>query len=278
MTYTLFRLKIVRRMSPGLYFPANEPAPSVLQDVIEQRPHTTLRRAEWHVGNVEFPRSGFVKFRLGKVTKKTQEFFNERTGDFVLHSVNLGLCTQVAVDLESQVCAIQEKPSLAPVGVLARNLGKVLGASFRAVQRVIDFDVPPLRDPELFVQAVRRAERITSFQMSFTPPNPYDADDYERPMQALLEASGGTSGHTTIQGPSLSRELVVRLSKAVAKAGNKAVACLRFSGIPRPQWRSSLGDPLQIREDDPEELQDRMREAYWEIDDGEDTADEGNTE
>ena len=278
MTYTLFRLKIVRKMSSGLYFSANEPPASVLHDVIEQRPHTTLRRAEWHVGNIEIPRSGFAKFRLGKVTKRTQEFFNEQTGDFVLHSVNLGLCTQVAVDLESQVCAIQEKPTLAPVGVLARNLGKVLGASLRAAQSVIEFDVPPLRDQELFVQAIRRAERITSFQMSFTPPNPYDADDYERPMQKLLEASGGTSGYTTIQGPSLSRELVLRLSKAVAKAGNKAVACLRLTGIPRPQWWSSLGNPLQIREDDPEELQDRMQEAYWEIDDTEDAADEEKNE
>ena len=131
---------------------------------------------------------------------------------------------------------------------------------------MLEFDLPPLFDPEGFVEVIRRAERITSFYMSFNPPNPLDAEEhFERPMQKLLEAAGGKKGNVAIWGHNLKSEPLVDLSRAAARAGNPAKASVHLPDEPKEQWRSTSKEPVRIPVDDSGSLRERMLDEYRRI-------------
>ena len=266
MKYTLFRLKIVRVESPGLYHPPDEPTASVLATAIQERPYAVLNRANWHVGNVGPLDATFVTFMLGKVTKQTEGYFDEISGDFTMHSVTRGWCAKIGLDLKSQACAIQHAPTLSKPDVLARNLGRILDRSARAEQGLIRFEVLPLIDQEDIVQVIRRARRVTGFQMSISPPNPLDPEEhFQRPMERLLKEAGASSGHAAIYGPQLREQPVIDLTRAAARAGHRAKAQVQLPKEGKPRWRQTDRDPIRIDARDDGELREKMQTAYLRI-------------
>lgn len=266
MQYTLFRLKIIRVESPGLYHRPDEATATVLDTAIRQRPSAVLNRANWHIGNVEPLDSSFVTFMLGKVTKQTEGYFDEMSGDFTVHSVTRGWCAKIGLDLESQACAIQHAPTLSKPEVLARNLGRILDKSPRAAQGLIQFEMLPLIDQEDFVQVIRRARRVTGFQMSISPPNPLDPEEhFERPMQRLLQEAGASSGHAAIYGPHLREQPVIDLTRAAARGGHRAKAQVQLPREDKPRWRQTDEGPMRIDARHDGELREKMQAAYLRI-------------
>ena len=90
MTYTLFRLKIVRSEARTLHYDRDEAAATILLSAIREKPEAILRKGQrWRIGNIAVPEEGFVTFNLGKITRKTQTLFNEATGDFMTLDLDL---------------------------------------------------------------------------------------------------------------------------------------------------------------------------------------------
>lgn len=230
-------------------------------------------RALWRIGNVEHCGPTGLFFALGKVSKSTHGMYDEKVGDFIEESIEDATHTYVAVDLEYQVCAIGYKSKVAgKVKYIADSLATLLGTSTIAVKGALTFSLSELSDPDEFLQLIRSAFRISSFEMSFSPPNPFDVDgQFHKPMEKLLQASAAGRGRTSIFGEALESETIETLARSAASTGNTARARIQSQENTTPILRSMTGNPLiiAVREfvtsDEKSNLIALVRRAYLRI-------------
>ena len=156
--------------------------------------------------------------------------------------------TYVAVDLEYQVCAIAYKSKVAArVKNVADNLAKLLGTSTVASKGALTFTLSELSDPDEFLQLIRSAIRISSFEMTFSPPNPFDVDEqFHKPMEKLLKETDAEKGRTSIFGKALGQETIEALARSAASTGNTARARIQSQEDTKPILRSMADNPLII--------------------------------
>ena len=245
--FHLFRITVER---PTLQFdePSTSSSDLILSAIQEKPSHRMPGRAHWRIGNVELCGPMGVFFALGKVSKSTHGMYDERLGDFIEESFEDATHTYVAMDLEYQVCAIGYKSKVAGrVKYIADNLARLLGTSTIATTGALTFSLTELSDPDEFLQLIRNAIRISSFEMTFSPPNPFDVDDqFHRPMEQLLQASAAERGRTSIFGKALESETIETLARSAASTGNTAKARIQSEENTRPILRSLSDNPMII--------------------------------
>jgi hypothetical protein len=211
-------------------FPDEAFSPTTLiVKAIEEKPARDIRRDQsWRLGNVEKFSPNEIFFALGKITDAKLDLYDEASGDFIQKPLEEAPHTYVAIDLSYQICAIAKKTRMASnVDGIARSLGELLSSTKIAVETGIKFVLPRIYDPEEFLSIVKKAERISKFTMSFSPPNPWDVEQhFHEPMEALLKESDAQGGSTTIQGEALRPSIVEELARSAASTGNTASARL----------------------------------------------------
>lgn len=246
MDLSLYRIKA---FLPPLFKDPIPPATAVRR-AVEQKPTTTtgLRGGRWHIGNVQSVDTDGVYFALGRITKAAVPVLDPVTGNFVESSSETAPYTHVLLDVPSEVCGIGKKSSLAPnPEAMGRYLAKVLEASEVARQYDVRFEVSPLSDPEEFLEILRAALNIRRFTVTFTRPNPFDADeDFHKPMSRLVQAAGGESGSATLKGEALAEGTLEDLTRSVAATGDNASARVQLEPGHRPVTRSLVGGTASL--------------------------------
>lgn len=249
MDLNLFRIKV---FLPPLF--ADITPPTALRQAIEEKP-TSIGGAlsvRWHIGNVQSLDANGIYFALGRTSRATLQLLDATTGDFLEAERETAPYTHVILDVPSEVCAIARKVSIAATAMsLGNHLARVLNASAIAQRYGATFEAAPLSDPEEFLILLRSAYAISRFAVTFTRPNPFDAnEDWHKPMQKLVEAINGRRGSTTIQGEDLAEAPLEDLTRSVASTGDDARATLHINAGEPPIRRSLRSDTATIAERD----------------------------
>jgi len=268
LEFQLFRVKTFLSAQGLLYI--NKPTSAeLLRIVVESRPTEELRQGiTWHIGNVENVNDTGIYFRFGKTTKATFETFKD--GVFVDQEFELSPYTHVLLDVELGVMAIAKKARLAPkiIGIAGR-LSRLLNLSVPLREQGANIEIVELQDPESFIAHLRHAHSILRFTMSFSRPNPFDANrDFVQPLQKCLTESNGDKGKVEMKGESLSSSLLEELTRSAAATGDDASARLRTDPQVRAVTRYLKGKAVMIGEEDvgdmvkKKELIQRIRKIY----------------
>ncbi len=231
IAFYLYRLKIERSKEPGLFDDTTSSPSEIIRAAIEEKPSKEIRKGNiWHIGNIELLSDTGLFFAFGRVTKSIVEKFDEKEGNFREEDDEQAPYTYVIVDLKYQVCAVAHKSKIAPkVLQIANNLAKLLNETKKAQDSNLNFVMAEIPDPSEFLEYIRTAYSIKKFDISFSPPNPWDSDkDFHEPMEKLLGATSGSKGKTSIEGENLEKEPIEELASSAASTGNTASARIQL--------------------------------------------------
>lgn len=171
------------------------------------------------------------------------------------------------------MAAIAKKMSLAPhTAGIARQLARWLKARPALREQEVEIEIGEINDPKDFLTYLREAYRIEKFSMTFSRPNPFDANrDFVQPLQKCLAESKGRLGKVEMKGENLEGERLMDLARSAAATGDDASARLK-PALNAPRMTRKLKGPTVIvgQEDVAEAEQKRsllarMREAYQRI-------------
>lgn len=248
MELSLYRIKITRDAQIDSFEGSLTP-PQLLRRMMAEKP--TSKGAvvsRWHVGNVvDIDKSGLY-FRLGRTSRSTLPLLNRESGDFIDQPTESAPYTHGFLDIDSEVCALAVKSALAATtDGMARQFQRLLSGTVTAGESRVSVSIAPITEPEQLLEALRSAYAITSFTISFTRPNPQDANElYIKPMQRLAAAAGGTGGQTTVRGVDLNAEPLSELVRSAAATGDNAVARVRTEKGKKPVKRSLRGHNARL--------------------------------
>ncbi|MEB3244493.1 MAG: hypothetical protein VKJ06_00710 [Vampirovibrionales bacterium] len=274
VTFFLFRLKIERSPNPQIFDGQETPSELIqkaLKEVHERESHEDNHT--WRIGNYRSLDDNAVFFALGKFTKKNVGTFDENNKRFGQQSLEDALYTYVLIDFKQQLCAIAHNSKIAPdVNSIARNLARLLTATRVAKTINIKFVIPAIEDPKKFIEILKNAYSIESFSISFSKPNPWDADqDFHGPMQNLLQETDATEGKTTIKasrGQSLHSSPLERLTHSIASTGNQVSARVKPDGRSKQKTIKLEGGQVSFStdeidsDDDRKSLWQKMKDLY----------------
>lgn len=255
MIFHLYRLKIEQSIKPPLFKdPTNQPRDIILAAIERIFSQNFQKAQSWRIGNIHEPTQNTIFFAFGKITRATHGFYDESRGDFIEETFEEAPHTYVAIDLEHQICAIAQKAKIAPrVRNIARNLEKLLNAVHQTEMEYHDitFTLNEINDPEEFITLIRTAVCISKFEMTFSPPNPFDAEEqFQRPMEELLKWSHADKGQTSIKGQNLEPNTLEKLSRSAAASGNNARAHIQSPSDTKPVPKKLAGNTTTVTIDD----------------------------
>lgn len=274
LEFQLFRLKVARPSQPSVWASPDATTADLIRSAIEARPEKEFRRGfVWHIGNVAPIDAAGLYFAFGRTTRATYPFFDANAHSFVEQEFDSAPYTHVLVDVELGVCAIAKKTQLAEdTAGIARQLAKLLNETSVSYDTGVRFSLDEIRDPDEFIEQLRAALAVLSFSISFTRPNPFDANaDFQVPMERLLQESSGDVGQTTIKGADLDRTVLEDLTRSAAATGNSASARMYRDGDSRPVRRHLSGNRAVVARVEMETAEERrevlqvVRDVYIRI-------------
>ena len=95
----------------------------------------------------------------------------------------------------------------------------------------VDIKIDAIYDPIEFIDKITSAYSIKQFKISFTGPNPIDADEYfNKPLSNMSQKSNAERGILELQSEkSLDNETIEALARSTASLGNNATAKIQIS-------------------------------------------------
>ena len=269
--FHLYRIKIERYKDQPL-FSENIVAGKEILKAIERKPSAELRKGQtWHIGNVQSVDNNGYVFALGKTAMVTREVYDDTRGDFLDEPGEDAPYTHVAIDIALQVCAIAHKSKIAQnPDKLANNLARLLNSDLFK-RDAITFTLSMIRQPDEFLELVRNAIKITHFEMTFSPPNPWDVVGFHKQQETFLESIAGKNGVTKVSGKQLDKTTIENLTRSIAASGDTAKAKIQSKDDKKPLTKKLSENPLILSTDEVnttdqrKELLDKLREAYHRI-------------
>jgi hypothetical protein len=270
LDFQMFRVRVYPSRQ-GMLFESPKTQPQILQEAISSLPAAELRKGRtWHIGNVTALDSDGLYFRVGRISRSTMEIYRE--GVFVDQEFETAPYTHVVMDVPQEVCCIAKKPRLAPTAVgIAKQFTYLLSQSNYARNVGAQFEIDPILDPKDLVDYLERALSVQKFWVTFKRPNPFDAkQDFQQPVQRLLNEIGGIKGKTEFYGEELVAKILANITRAAAATGDDAAATMTLDHQRRVTKRLK-GNPVMISNRDiadtrqKQSLLEILRELYRRI-------------
>ena len=251
--FHLFRLKVERPQQAPLFGNPEQSNVEIIKSSIEEKPSQELNKGNiWRIGNIVEIGDDGLFFALGRITKSIVERYDESKGDFLDEALDEAPYTYVFVDLQFQVCAIAQKPKIAQKpGTIASYLAKLLTQSNNLDNTNLKITLSLINDPDDFIELLKTAFRISHFEMTFSPPNPFDVEhDFHQPMERLLGETNGNKGKTSIDGEHLEPRPLEELARSAAGTGESAKAKIQSEEGQKPILKHLKGNPVTLDQDD----------------------------
>lgn len=249
--YHLYRIKYIKPSQVQLFDSGITPR-ELFERGFDQRPSLELRYNNvWHIGNVEHFTADAGRFAVGRITTTTVEKYDEHSGDFQEMLDDSGPYTFVYFDSSLGLLGICRKARVAnDVQAIAAKIERLMQSTAGVVENEITVRVDKIRDPQTFVQKIRRAYAVRRFKANFTGPNPIDADElFQRPMSYYCQQMNGDQGSVSVAGKSLDEETVIVVAKSTAATGNAASAVIQEKQGKPPVTISFHGDARKVMVD-----------------------------
>lgn len=271
MEFDIYRIRILQSNQKSLF--EDKTRQSLLEEIVEEMPSNSPSTGyRWIIGNVETLDGAGYYFRVGRVTKKAIETY--QNGLFVDQDFDSAPYTHVVLDTALEVCAIGHKSSLSPsTRTIANKIVRMFEKS--TVNRGAEFMIDSVKNPSDFLQALSEAFEVMRFTFDFSLPNHFDADNLiVKPLQSTLEAVNGKSGRVILSGNELNAENIEQIARSVAASGDEATAKLVVNKDSKPTNRKLSGDLAKIEEteieslDNKQNLLKKLRIMYHKIRDG----------
>lgn len=257
LEFQLFRIKVYPSGQMRIDGP-QEPS-EILLETIKSLPSAELWKGmTWHLGNIcEIDENGLY-FRVGRTTKARREIY--QGGNFTDEEFEEAPYTHVVLDIPTEVCAIAKKPKLSPSPKgIANRLVSLFSGSDIARYCSANFEIDGLMDPEDLITHLSRAYVISKFSMTFSRPNPFDADeDFVRPFSKLISEAQGEKGKAQIEGENLKPQLLENLARSAAATGNDAMARLQIDKKQKPTTIHLHKNPVFVQHEDVSESEQKM--------------------
>jgi acyl-CoA synthetase (AMP-forming)/AMP-acid ligase II len=272
LEFQLFRIKVYPPKQPKLFQQFKSPQ-EILKEVIASLPSAELRKDKiWHIGNLSYIDDNGLYFRCGRTTKSTMEFYKD--GNFIDTEFEVAPYTHVILDNLLEICAIAKKTKLASrIPDISKQLVRLLNESeYNKKHFQARFEISEINDPEDFIVYIRRAYIVSKFWITFSKPNPWDVNsDFYKPMERLLDETGGEKGKTELIGQNLQTDKLEDLARTAASTGNEAVAWLQLEKNAPKVKKQLKGNPVSLSYEDVADEEQRkgllikIRELYERI-------------
>jgi hypothetical protein len=250
----MFRIKLLRRAQRSLFDEGLTRRDLILQGLLE-KPSMELKNGhQWHIGNVRLVDDDGGYFAVGRTTKSILETYDEEKGDFVEEQLETSPYTHVLFDRAIGFIAVAKKSKLGPnAESIARRVADLLREAEATARNGVDVSVDPISDPYDFVESLKGAYAIRSFEATFGRPNPFDADElFLQCSEGLLEAADAKKGKTQLSGESLNSRALIAITHSVAATGNQASARIVTEEGGAPIKKKLGGNParFEVAEDE----------------------------
>ena len=244
----------------------------ILRKAIESKPEGALwGKAKGHIGDIEHLDANGYYFRFGRTTKATLEQFHD--GHFEDAQFETTPYTHVLLDVDLEIAAIARKTRLAQTVVgIANQLARLLNSCDVIHQIGARIEITPIQDPDDFIKYVQQAYNISKFSMTFSPPNPWDANkDFVKPVQKAVAQVNGEKGKVEIKGQDKNKDPLEEFIRSAASTGDNASVRMKDTERAEPITRHLRGKAVTVTKkevDTPEQkhgLLDRIRIIYRRI-------------
>lgn len=237
-------------------------AQNIIRRIIDSEPHKELpqrknSRHVWMIGDVLMHGSENTFFKLGKWTDESRTLYERNTKSFIKKTQKEAPHTHVVINFEIQVCAIAANSKLdSKVSSIAKNLEKILND--HPLREQFIFHLKAINDPAELTTLMRRAHRITKFEMSFSPPNPFDVEEhFHKPTRKLLKTANGRRGKVSIAGDNLNKDVAEDLAHSAASTGDSVKARIQSGPGQRPHTKKLGENQITFIAEAPESEEDR---------------------
>jgi hypothetical protein len=272
LQFQLFRIKVYPAPQ-GELFDVERTRPDILREVINSLPSADFRAGlMWHIGNVTTIDNSGLYFRLGRASQEKLEIYDPSSHRFLDQDFETAPYTHVVLDPELEVCGIAKKVRLAPTAAnIAQRFARLMNASNLAQSIGATFEIDDIKDPEDFISQLMNAYSISKFWMIVSRPNAFDADDFIKPLQRVLESANGEKAKAELKGDNLNSEQLARLARSAAASGDDAVAWVKPRRGGKRAKKQLRGSPANIAQNDVangvqrKKLLAQLREFYQKI-------------
>jgi hypothetical protein len=272
LQFQLFRIKVYPAAQGDLFDPERTRS-EILREVITSLPSADFRSGlMWHIGNVTTIDESGLYFRLGRASREKLEIYDSSSHRFLDQDFETAPYTHVILDPELEVCGIAKKVRLAPTAAnIAQRFARLMNASDLAHGIGATFEIDDIKDPEDFISQLANAYSISKFWMIVSRPNAFDADDFIKPLQQVLESANGEKAKAEIKGENLNSEQLARLARSAAASGDDAVAWMKPNKRAKRAKKQLRGNPANISQNDVADAKERkkllthLRELYRKI-------------
>jgi len=249
LKFYMYRIKVERHANQPLFPPPYKPSRELISRAISENPSAIFRDSqEWLIGNVERPDDNHLLFAFGKITKSISEKYDKEQMKFTDVAEEKAPYTYIAIDLNLQTCAIGHKSKIASdVRTLSKRFMSVLNKTHTAAEFDVTFVLSEIHDTQEFIKVIRAAEVIKKFEVTFSPPNPFDADnDFHKPLENILAALTGKKGKLITNGENLDKKVIEQTVKSIASTGDSATVRLKLPGAVKFVSRKMSGHQVSI--------------------------------
>ncbi len=271
LEFQVFRIQVYPA-SQGLLFEMPKTPSEILKDTIISLPSAELRKGMiWHIGNITDIDDIGLYFRVGRTTRSKIAVYED--GNFADEEFETAPYTHAILDVQLEVCAIARNSKLSPKATgIANQFIRLLNESKHARHIEAKFEINAINDPEDFVSYLRQAFNISKFWITFSRPNAFDVnEDFNKPMEKLLNESNGEKGKTELLGSNLKSDGLEDLARSAASTGNEAAAWLQIEKDYPKVKKHLKGNPIIISQEDltddeqRSDLLQRIRSLYKRI-------------
>lgn len=244
----LFRVKFIKGKQLPLEFENIKPEEILIRSLKEKPDVDTREGYSWHIGNVTLLEEHYGSFAIGRKSITQLPHYDNEKKDFIDELSETSPYTIIYFDSTIGLLGIKRNYRLAPKeSGIANKVQQLLSSTSIVKQSMTYVEVDAIKDPMSFINKLKNAYSIKKFTVTFSGPNPFDADEYfHKPMSIYLQAAEGKEGKTTIDGENLNSETLIHVTRSVASTGNNAIARLQNSADEKIITASLRDNPAKI--------------------------------
>lgn len=205
--------------------------------------------SEWHIAAAEKFADGALAFQIGRVQAVKNPQYDDQRQRFYEAEGERAPYAYGVFDSDTQACVIERRSGVtSKAPEVAAKLQKLLNKPVYATNSGYRIVVDELRDPESFIEQIRRADRVTRFQFIAEFKNTHDVFNLiHEPAERYNERIGGEKTTVETRGADLDKDIVEEMARSAASIGDPASATIKKKGEAKGKTVHLRGIPLLVK-------------------------------
>lgn len=228
-------------------FEGDRVAKEVIADSLLQMPAGEIGGgSEWHIAAAQQISGGAILFQIGRVQQVSNPQYDDVTKKFYEADGERAPYAYGVYDRETQACVIEKKSQVSGKAIeIGSKLEKLINIPQSASESGFRLVVDELRDPDGFIEQVKRAYKVKRFSFDAEFENPHDVGKLiHRPAEKYNELIGGVKTKVETRGDALDKSVVEDMARSAASVGDPASATIIDEPEAKPKTVYLRGTPL----------------------------------